>query len=520
MKLVFTAEKEDLSNSSLALAVRKVDGTNFTGLSLRVVNVADLQTVSGSNTSDTCEAPMGSMLLPPSLTGALSPGDQNLANRVQFTFYLNTWLFQDKSLGERRLISPVLGSSVANLSITNLTENVTFTLRNSQPVPVLPTTDRYYRVSCVFWNFSLNGGAGGWSSAGCFLLTTTEDSTSCSCNHLTSFAILLDLSRKGVTDPQKALILTFITYIGCGISAIFLSVTLLTYLFFQTLLQDFPSKILVHLCLSLFLLNMLFLLDGWLALSPAPGLCTSTAFFLHYFLLTSFTWAGLEAFHMYLGIIRVFTPYFNRYMLKLSLVGWGLPLIMVSVIISVDKDIYGQVTYGGDTDSTDYLYYIWVCMCLAIPKCVLYTLCVLPSSCWLRNDIAFYVTVVAYFLLVFVLCLLVFIVVLVQLAHVKKQNPQNTSPHRSVMTDLRSIAGLIILLGLTWGFALFAWGPLYLPFVYLFSIFNSLLGLFVFVFYCAMNESVRRQWTTHLGLCVDENSVLLWTQWIMPFLLA
>ncbi|KAM6953382.1 adhesion G-protein coupled receptor G2-like [Aplochiton taeniatus] len=420
-------------------------------------------TVPGSFESDMSVPPLGSVVLPPSLTGDLSPEDQKRASRVQFTFYQTTSVFQDKSLGERRLISPVLGSSVANLSITNLTENVTFTLRHSQPVPV--------------------SGAGGWSSAGCFLLTTTEDSTSCSCNHLTSFAILLDLSREGVTDRQQALILTFITYIGCGISAIFLSVTLLTYLLFQTLLQDFPSKILVHLCLSLFLLNMLFLLDGWLALSPAPGLCTSTAFFLHYFLLTSFTWAGLEAFHMYRGIIRVFTPYFSRYMLKLSLVGWGLPLIMVSVIISVDKDIYGQVTYGGDTDSTDYF-------------------------CWLRNDIAFYVTVVAYFLLVFVLCLLVFIVVLVQLARVKEQNPQNTSPHRSVMTDLRSIAGLIILLGLTWGFALFAWGPLYLPFVYLFSIFNSLQGLFIFVFYCAMKESVRRQWTTHLSLralCGYEN---------------
>lgn len=84
--------------------------------------------------------------------------------------------------------------------------------------------------------------------------------------------------------------------------------------------------------------------------------------------------------------------------------------------------------------------------------------------------------VVAYFLLIFALCLLVFIVVMVQLSRIKKQNPQNQPPNRGVMTDLRSIAGLIILLGLTWGFSLFAWGPLYLPFVYLFTIFNSLQG--------------------------------------------
>lgn len=99
-----------------------------------------------------------------------------------------------------------------------------------------------------------------------------------------------------------------------------------------------------------------------------------------------------------------------------------------------------------------------------------------PGSCWLRNDIAFYVGVVAYFLLIFVLCALVFVVVMVQLCRIKKQNPHNQSANRGKMTDLRSIVGLVILLGLTWGFALFAWGPLYLPFVYLFSIFNSLQG--------------------------------------------
>lgn len=97
-------------------------------------------------------------------------------------------------------------------------------------------------------------------------------------------------------------------------------------------------------------------------------------------------------------------------------------------------------------------------------------------SCWLRNDIAFYVGVVAYFLLIFVLCLAVFIVVMVQLSRIKKQNPHNQSPNRSSMTDIRSIIGLVLLLGLTWGFALFAWGEARLAFLYLFTICNSLLG--------------------------------------------
>uniref|UniRef100_A0A665X3Z9 G-protein coupled receptors family 2 profile 2 domain-containing protein n=1 Tax=Echeneis naucrates TaxID=173247 RepID=A0A665X3Z9_ECHNA len=181
-----------------------------------------------------------------------------------------------------------------------------------------------------------------------------------------------------------------------------------------------------------------------------------TAAFLHYFLLTSFTWAGLEALHMYLSIVQVFTPYLSRYMLKFFLMGWGRFDLQINI-------------------STQHLLF-------SVSFC----------SCWLKSDIAFYVGVVAYFVVIFALCLLVFIIVMVQLARIKRQNPQNQLPNRSVMHDLRSIAGLIILLGLTWGFALFAWGPLYLPFVYLFSIFNSLQGFLVFLLHCAVKENVRR----------------------------
>uniref|UniRef100_A0A673MHR5 Cell wall protein DAN4-like n=1 Tax=Sinocyclocheilus rhinocerous TaxID=307959 RepID=A0A673MHR5_9TELE len=373
--------------------------------------------------------PLGSVILPASLTQNLTAEQQRLASRVQFNFFQNNFLFC---------------FFVVELCI--LTNGYWFT-----------------------------DGSGGWNSSGCRVLNSSAEETQCACNHLTSFGILLDISKTEIPVDHLN-ILTYITYIGCGISAVFLSVTLLTYLAFGKLRKDTPSKILIQLCLALLLLNLVFLLDAWLALYPdAVGLCISTAFFLHYFLLASFTWMALEAVHMYLALVKVFNTYIPRFMVKIGLAGWGIPLVVVIIVIAINKDHYGLVTYG---------------------------------NCWIKNDIVFYVAVVAYFCLVFLLNFTMFIVVMIQLCRIKQQNPHNVQ-NRSGWQEMRSVAGLTVLLGLTWGFAFFAWGPVNLPFMYLFAIFNTLQGFFIFVFHCAMKENVRRQWRTYLccgSLRLAENS--------------
>lgn len=119
---------------------------------------------------------LGSVFLPSSLTTGLSSEEQQQATRVQFTFHTKSALFQvqhklllffqiilsycsgekkktvsvfkemhctliikfffilqDTALDNQTLVSPVLGCSVANLSISNLTENIQFTIRNVNP---------------------------------------------------------------------------------------------------------------------------------------------------------------------------------------------------------------------------------------------------------------------------------------------------------------------------------------------------------------------------------------------------
>lgn len=102
------------------------------------------------------------MFLPSSLTAGLSTQQQQQADRLQVTYYSKPALFQvpasshahavfhlqgelmtfyavssqDATLNNQTVVSPVLGCSAANVSISNLSKNVRFTVRHLQPKPV------------------------------------------------------------------------------------------------------------------------------------------------------------------------------------------------------------------------------------------------------------------------------------------------------------------------------------------------------------------------------------------------
>uniref|UniRef100_H3AFI5 Adhesion G-protein coupled receptor G2 n=1 Tax=Latimeria chalumnae TaxID=7897 RepID=H3AFI5_LATCH len=466
LKLNFTTQSVNLTSPSLALAVTKINSSSFHGISFGIRDSSGLQV---SLEDQVPENSVGSITLPSSILTNLTMNNQDLASRIQFNFYKNPILFQDTS-ESFYLNSFVISSSVGNLTIGNLKENITITLKNKKDIP------SNTKVICAFWDFTKNSGRGGWNKDGCILENTTAIETVCKCNHLTSFGILLDPFRNDFIDPGQNVILTFISYIGCGISSIFLSVTLVTYIVLEKVRRDYPSKILINLCTALLFLNLVFLIDPWIALyDRVPGLCIAVAVFLHYFLLASFTWMGLEAFHMYLALVKVFNTYVHRYALKFCIVGWGVPAIVVIIVIVIQRENYGLISYGKSNTTADDLFF----------------------SCWIKNDITFYVSVVAYYCLIFLLNISMFIVVLTQLCRIKNKR-QLGSPQKSTLRDLRSVAGLTFLLGITWGFAFFAWGPVNLPFLYLFAIFNSLQGFFIFVFHCALKENVQKQWRQYL----------------------
>lgn len=61
--------------------------------------------------------------------------------------------------------------------------------------------EHYYNPNCSFWNYSEHSMMGYWSTQGCKLLETNKSHTTCSCSHLTNFAILMAHRGNVVSGP-------------------------------------------------------------------------------------------------------------------------------------------------------------------------------------------------------------------------------------------------------------------------------------------------------------------------------
>ncbi len=85
-------------------------------------------------------------------------------------------------------------------------------------------------------------------------------------------------------------------------------------------------SVIIHVQLSgsLFLLHISFLCSVWFSgHRDIDSVCQALGLLLHWCLLATFTWTAIEGFHLYLLLVRVFNIYIKKYLLKLSLVGWG-----------------------------------------------------------------------------------------------------------------------------------------------------------------------------------------------------
>ncbi|XP_067406133.1 adhesion G protein-coupled receptor G3 [Emydura macquarii macquarii] len=361
-------------------------------------------------------------------------------------------LFKDPDQPGTMLDNVMVSVKVGGRQIAGLSDCVELTFSHEQ----LPQN---VARQCVFWD-TQKGQHGGWNTSGC-LAEPRERETVCCCDHLTFFTLLLNPSLDNVTAQA----LFVISNIGCGISMGFSALTLGLYFTLRFAYKKFKSndiaKIHVNLTSSLFLLNLVYLLNSWIVSLGHMGLCKGTGGFTHYCLLCCFTWMALEAFHLYLLVIKVTNIYIQHYMAKLCLIGWGFPALVVTITGSINS--YGKYTIIDMDNRTT------------------------VSLCWIDAGhlAVHYVTNCGYFGLILLFNTLVLGVVAWKLFSLQSATAGKAEKTEAWQGGL-TVLGLSCLLGATWGLVFFTYGTMSVPALYLFTVLNSLQGLFIFIWFAVL----------------------------------
>uniref|UniRef100_A0AAQ5YGU7 Cadherin EGF LAG seven-pass G-type receptor 1a n=1 Tax=Amphiprion ocellaris TaxID=80972 RepID=A0AAQ5YGU7_AMPOC len=199
---------------------------------------------------------------------------------------------------------------------------------------LLETEERTKPV-CVFWDHSITvGGTGGWSSKGCEVLNRNNSHISCQCNHMTSFAVLMDISKREVLTKS----LPIVTYTTVSVSLFLL---LLTFILLCLVRRLRSNLHVIHrnLVAALFFSMLIFLLG--INQTDNVFVCTVIAILLHYFYMCTFAWMFVEGLHIY----RMLTELRNinhGHMRFYYAMGWGIPAIITGLAVGLDPQGYGN----------------------------------------------------------------------------------------------------------------------------------------------------------------------------------
>ncbi|XP_061635032.1 adhesion G protein-coupled receptor L2 isoform X11 [Phyllopteryx taeniolatus] len=324
--------------------------------------------------------------------------------------------------------------------------------------------EHYFNSNCSFWNYSERSMMGHWSTQGCKLLESNKTHTSCSCSHLTNFAILMAHRKISVNRPHE-LLLTVITRVGIVVSLVCLSMSIFTFCFFRGLQSD-RNTIHKNLCINLFLAELIFLI-GIDMTEPRIG-CAIIAGILHFFFLASFSWMCLEGVQLYLMLVEVFESEYSRkkyYYVS----GYLFPAIVVGVSAAIDYRSYGT-----------------------------------EKACWLSVDNHFIWSFIGPVTFIIVLNLIFLVITMYKMVkHSTTLKPDSSrleninyeDNKQFIKTWVIGAFALLCLLGLTWSFGLFFINEASIVMAYLFTIFNAFQGMFIFIFHCLLQKKVRKEYS-------------------------
>ncbi|XP_036910281.1 adhesion G protein-coupled receptor F5 isoform X2 [Sturnira hondurensis] len=385
--------------------------------------------------------------------GHLKPG----ASIVTIAFpTLKTILAQDAQR-ETSANSLVMTTTVSHKITTPFRISMTF--KNNKSLGGKP--------QCVFWNFTLANHTGGWDSSGCYT-KVDGDSVLCSCDHITSFSILMS---PDTPDPDSLLkiLLDIISYIGLCFSILSLAACLVVEAVVWKSVTKNRTSYMRHICIVNIAASLL-VADIWFIVASTirdhhyvlnETACVAATFFIHFFYLSVFFWMltlGLMLFYRLVFILHDASKSFQK-AIAFSL-GYGCPLIIsvITVGVTQPQEVYTR-----------------------------------KNACWLNwEDTKALLAFVIPALIIVVVNMTITVVVITKILRPSIGDKPNKQEKSSLFQISKSIGVLTPLLGLTWGFGLATvFQGSNAVFHIVFTLLNAFQGLFILLFGCLWDQKVQ-----------------------------
>ncbi|NXY16710.1 AGRF5 protein, partial [Atrichornis clamosus] len=316
---------------------------------------------------------------------------------------------------------------------------------------------------CVFWNFTLNKHRGDWDTYGC-TPTELEDYVICSCNHLTSFSILMSPDRS-----SQLIFEDYISYVGLSISIVSLVVCIIIESLVWKYVTNNTTSYMRHVCI-LNIATSLLIADIWFIVTASitdqnqqlsRGICVMATFFIHLFYLCVFFWM------LSLGLILFYR--------------------LVFILHNTSKTAQKAVAF---------------CLGYLCPFVIAVTTIAvtLPKNNYTRKDVCWLNWKDSKALLAFVIPALIIVatnlfiaaVVIIKILRPTIGDRSNRQERNSLFQIGKSVAILTPLLGLTWGFGLATIiKNSHRAFHILFALLNALQGLFILVFGTLWDKKIQ-----------------------------
>ncbi|NXH65590.1 AGRF5 protein, partial [Hydrobates tethys] len=316
---------------------------------------------------------------------------------------------------------------------------------------------------CVFWNFTLNKHKGGWDTHGC-TPTEVEDYVICSCNHLTSFSILMSPDKS-----SQVIFEDYITYIGLAISILSLVACVIIESLVWKYVTNNTTSYMRHVCI-LNIATSLLIADIWFIVTASisdqnqqmsRGICFVATFFIHLFYLCVFFWMlslGLILFYRLVFILHNTSKTAQKAVA--FCLGYGCPFVIavITIAVTLPRNNYTR-----------------------------------KDVCWLNwNDSKALLAFIIPALIIVAMNLFITAVVIIKILRPTIGDRSNRQERNSLFQIGKSVAILTPLLGLTWGFGLATIiKNSHRAFHILFALLNALQGLFILVFGTLWDKKIQ-----------------------------